>query len=150
MAGVAIGFLAVGALASAGATAEAGVMNQQIADRNAALKEQAARDATHLGLERANLVRINSERIKGEQVAAFAGQGVDVAFGSSEDIQNEVDMQSELEVDTIINNTKLSAWGIQTEAISERFGGEVAAATGQNQALGTALTGFGSAAALAV
>jgi len=150
MVGVAAGFLVVGALASAGAARDAGIMNQQIAERNAALKDQAAIDASHLGLERANLVRLNAERIKGEQIAAFAGQGVDVAFGSSVDIANEVDMQSELEVDTIINNTKLAVWGIQTEAVSERFGGAVARAAGASAAQGTVLTGLGSAAAVGV
>lgn len=144
--GIIAGTMLVGTGISASSAYAAGEGNEALAKHNAAIGEVQARDALNRGQEQAKNIREAAEMLKGSQRAAFATQNVQVGTGSAALIQAETDYIAELEVNTIKNNAALEAWGHRVGADTTRMQGRLAAAQGRGQALGTLLSGIGSAA----
>ena len=145
-AGVAIG---VGTLFSAAGQYQAGKTNEAIAKHNAALGRARAQDSLRRGRDQAALVRDNFDRMRGSQRVGFATQNVQVESEVSQQLDNELALQAELEVNTVLNNAALEAWGFRAGAQESVLSGELAAASATFGATGTLLSGIGSAAVAA-
>lgn len=128
---------------SAYAQNQAGKAQQDLADRNAKMIDAQADDAIVRGNEEANLVRRGAKRLRGQQRAAFATQGVDVNTGTSLDLQEETTTLGEMDAATVRKNAWREAWGLKGRASNERLAGDYARRGATNSAIGTALGGIG-------
>ncbi len=138
--------LVLGAAAWQGYAAhEAGQAQQSIAKSNAKLLDRSAADALRRGDEEAIASRRRTKLLVGEQRAAAAAQGLDVNTGVVADLQEQARAFGEEDEATIRRNAWREAWGIRTQARNMRTEGRYAARAGTNQAIGTGLSGLGSA-----
>jgi len=138
---VAIGFLAVSSVVSAAGGAAAGKANQKIAEQNAKIGRLQAADVIRRGEEETSLIRKQSQLIKGEQTAAFAGQGITLDSDIVEAISINTDLEIENEVATVRNNAAKQAWGLRVGAKQDSFQGQIARRQGISGAAGTLLGG---------
>lgn len=106
-----------------------------ISDYNAQVADEQAADATARGTEQENKFRAGVRGIIGTQRAGFAGNGVDVGFGSSVDVQGDAAYLGELDALQIRTNAAREAWGYQVQAEDLRKSAAVQRKTGQNAAL---------------
>ena len=141
MGGAAIGLVAVSTLYGAASSRKAGRENQQIAEQNAAIGRLQAKDVLKISEQDVGLIRKQKNFIKGEQAAAFAGQGIDLGSGVVSAIDINTDMEIENEILTVRNNAAKRAWGLQVGAQQDVFQGQVARRQGNAQAIGTLLGG---------
>lgn len=89
--------------------------NSRIASRNRSLlRQQALIDRNQAKAKVAQLYGLE-RRMLGEQRAAFAGQNVDVGFGSPATIAEETSRAIAQDIRTVKNNAALSAWGYDNE-----------------------------------
>lgn len=130
-----------GSLLTAQGQAAAGKANKQIADYNAQVAELQAEQALKRGREDESRLRLQTRQTAGSQRAALAAMGIDVDDGTAGQIQDDTTYFGELDALTIRNNAALEAWGYRTQATDYRMQGDLAAAHGRSQALGTILTG---------
>jgi len=119
---------------------QSGSYNSKISAYNAKIADMQAKDALRRGEEAANKHGRAVERLKGEQRAGFAGQGVDVSRGSAADVVDATQMLGDLDVAQIRNNAALEAWGFKVAAADARARSRIAKAEGTNAAIGTLLT----------
>jgi hypothetical protein len=146
--------ITMGAIALAGGVAK-GVADKQAADanaaamkRNATQAEQAASVALQQGESDASRVQMQGEAIKGQQVAGYAGQGVDVASGSAAQTVLDTAAITGLDREVARNNAQREAWGLQAQGTNLRNAAKDATAAG-NMALATGLIGGAGGAASA-
>jgi hypothetical protein len=119
----------------------AGRLEKTASDINAATLRRQAQDAIKRGDEGAGRVRRDASMIKGEQRAAYAGQGVDVGSGTAAAIQTETDVVGELDAQTIKNNAWREAWGLQGQADEVQRQGRMAQKASKNRAKNSLITG---------
>lgn len=106
-----------------------------ISDYNAQVADLQASDAVTRGTQQENKFRAGVRGIIGTQRAGFAGNGVDVGFGSSVDVQGDAAYLGELDALQIRTNAAREAWGYQVQAQDLRKQAEVQRKTGANAAL---------------
>lgn len=147
------------------AAEQVGVANQgaanseaALSDYNAAVAAQQATDAVTRGTYAENRFRVGVRSIIGRQRAGFAGNNVDVGFGSSVDVQADAARLGELDALQIRTNAAREAWGYnvqaedlrrraviqRTEGANALLAGQTAASTANAQAVGTVLGGASS------
>lgn len=130
------------------AAQEQGNYEKQIADYNAKVAEEQARDAIALGEQDVNQVSSTVERTVGSQRVSFAAQGINADMGSAADMQRDTRAAGSQDVLTIRNNAARQAWGYRVQAKDYTMRGQMAQRAGDNAAhssIATAgLAGIGS------
>ena len=131
----------VGAGYSAYASDKAGKANQAIADRNAQTSHVLAGDARERGDVEATLLRRDTKRLIGRNVAMFAAQGIDVGDpeGMASLVNADLDALSKEEEVVIRANAEREAWGYEVQALDYTLSGQVARDAGRNQAISTVI-----------
>ena len=122
---------------------EAGILRQ-----NADITDQQAQDAIARGQIAEGRQRLDTKQQIGASRAALAAQGVDVGYGSANEVQSSEAQLGELDALTIRNNAAREAWGYNVQGMGYRqqaklaeLGGMNQAASLRNQATSTLLTG---------
>lgn len=125
VAGLSVGAtaLAAGALvASAGSAYQASAAQKaqakyqaQVARNNQTMANYAAEDAIKRSAVEEGKQRQAAAQLKGRQQAILAGNGVDIGFGSADDILTDTDYFGEADALTIRSNAARQAWGYQVE-----------------------------------
>lgn len=118
-----------------------GDIQAQLYQQNARLADLKAEDAIRRGDKAATQAQKEISRILGEQVVAFAGQGVDVNTGTAAKVVQESSKQAQEDVATIKQNAWLESWGYKIEGIQGVSQANYAKIGAQNQATNTLLTG---------
>ncbi len=143
---------AAGQIQQAQATAAAAKYNAQIGEMNAQLAERRAKDAIERGQDEEQRKRQEVARIKGQQTAAMAANGVDIGFGSPLDTLVDTAALGELDALTIRANAYREGYEHQVDAVNKRAGAQLQRMEGRNAltggylaAGGTVLTGAGKA-----
>lgn len=85
---------------------------------NQIIQERLANDAVERGKEEERLHRIKIGQLKGQQINAFAKNGVAVDSGSPLDVLSDTAMIGELEALTIRNNAEREAYGYRVNAMN--------------------------------
>lgn len=117
----------------------AGAAAKAQADFNARIAEMQAADALARGAEEEGRFRQGVESLIGSQRAGFAGQNVDVGYGSPVDVQADAAFLGELDALTIRSNARREAWGYEVQAENFRRGGDVASSSAKFGAVQSAL-----------
>lgn len=132
----------------ANAVSAQGAYQWRLAEWNANLAEQAAKDAIARGDIEAGRVRSATRQTVGSQRAALAAQGIDINTGSAADVQSDTTRIGALDELTTKNNAAREAFGYTVQAWNERQQGELARLGSRNaadalrrQSWGTVLTG---------
>lgn len=116
-------------------------LRAEIAEHNARMFELQARDALKRGESAASARLRKAGRTAGGTKAAFAGQGINVAGGSAQDIQFETLEAGELDATTIRSNAAREAMGFSSGATQERLKGELGKIEAKGRAQETLLAG---------
>lgn len=144
---VGISLLVQGGIALASASQEAdaaraqGEYEKRIADYNAKVAEEQAKDALKLGEKDVHAVNRQVDQTVGAQRVAFAAQGVDPNFGSAADVQRDARIAGSMDVMTIRNNAARQAWGYRVQAQDATMRGQFAKMAAENKASATMTTG---------
>ncbi len=143
---------AAGQIQSAQAQSSAAKYSAQIGEMNATLADRRARDAVARGQEEENKKRLEVGKIRGQQMAGMAANGVDLSFGSPLDTMIDTATAGELDALTIRTNSYREAYEHQVDAVNKRAGAAMQKASAGNamtggylSAGGTLLTGGGKA-----
>lgn len=135
---------------SAQSQSQAADYNAAIQRRNAQMSDRAAQDAEQRGRVEADRRRDLAQRQLGQQRAAAAASGIDLASGTALDIQEGTAEIGEIDALTIENNAAREAYGIRVGASNARAGASLSETQGSNAAtstiLGGAASGFNTAA----
>lgn len=117
----------------------AGRYNQRVAENNAVLSEQKARDATIRGERAADEQRLKTRMLIGQQRASLAANGVTLDSGTSLDILGDTAMMGAVDEETVRLNAAREAWGYRAEASNYRAQGALDRYNGKAQKFGTLL-----------
>jgi hypothetical protein len=141
---------AAGAIQQGQAASAAAKYNAQVGEMNAVLAERRAKDAIERGAAEEQRKRQEVAKIKGQQVAAMAANGVDLSFGSPLDTIVDTAVLGELDALTIRTNANRESYEHKVDAVNKRAGAELnrmqaksALQGGYLSAAGTVLTGAG-------
>lgn len=125
----------------------------QVDKNNAILADRQAEDALARGQEEERKHRIKVGLFKGQQINAFAANGVTVDSGTPLDVLGDTAEAGELEALTIRNNAAREAWGYRVQGANYRSsagmnsaGAQNAITSGYTSAFTTALAGAGTVA----
>lgn len=128
----------------AGAAQANALRYQADVDRNnAVIQDQLAKDAIERGKTEEQMHRIKIGQLKGQQLNAFAKNGVETDSGSALDVLSDTAMIGELEALTIRNNAEREAYGHKLQGMNYSASSEnnrTAAATAKSSANTAALT----------
>lgn len=141
LAGLALG----GAKMEADGQREAGRANQQIANNNARMSEQAAKDAAILGARDSQQATWRTRALLGKQLATIAANGIDSDSGTPFELLGETALFGGAEKSAIEMDAARKAWGFQAEATNFRNQGKLARWQGNQSAKATILGGLGNA-----
>jgi hypothetical protein len=139
------GVSVIGGIQAGNAAEAAGKANQQIANNNAKLAEESARDANIQGARESQQSAWKTRALLATQRAAAASANVDAQLGSAFDIQSDTALLGGIEQETIMLNAARKAWGFQSEAINYRNQGVLARWEGKQQKKASILGGLGNA-----
>lgn len=113
----------VGGIMQADAMKQQGKYEERQANFNARMLDLQAEDALKRGDKVASDVRRHGKQVRGTQRASFAGQGVDVGFGSALDLQDETVHFNNLDVLEAKNNAWRESFGYHVQAENTRLQG---------------------------
>lgn len=116
---------AAGQIQQGNAANAAAKYNNQIAQMNAKISENQARDAIERGQKEEQKKRAEIAKISGAQTAAMAANGVDISFGSPLDTLVDTAVQGELDALTIRSNTYREEYDYRVRAANMRAGGQL-------------------------
>lgn len=134
---------ALGTAAGTMASMQQASYQARVAERNAQMESEAARDAYDRGtLERQRYQRQVSQQM-GAQRAALAANGVDVGYGSAAAVQGDAAMIAAEDIATINKNTEREARGFDISAFNARTQA-AAARQARSGALVQGIFGIGS------
>lgn len=134
----------MGTIASGSAAYGQAQLQAQMADQNAKLAEEAARDAVRRGDEAAARHYREVGQLKGNQIAAAAASGIDTGFGSAVEIQIDTAILANADADIIRENAMREARGLRIDAWNYRAQ-KVAAKEAASQAVLSTVIGVASA-----
>lgn len=137
----ALALTAIGTGVKAFGEYSAGQSQQQAAEFNAQLADAGAADALTRGEEQAVRIRGQTDRLIGQQRAAYGAAGVDLSQGSPLDVMVGSRRVSEEDIRTVRMNATRESWGLKSQAQEFRRQGGAAAAAGLFGALGTGIAG---------
>jgi len=138
----------------AGEAGQAAAESQaELVEFNSEIAELQAVDALNRGAEEEHRFRSGIRTAIGAQIAGFAGQNVDVGFGSAVDVQADAAYLGELDAQAIKNNAMREAWGFKVEAEDLRMRADITrregammAETGRQQQTSARIGAVGNAA----
>lgn len=143
---------AAGQIQQGQATAAANRYNAQIMEMNATLAERKAKDALERGAIEEQRKRQEVARIRGQQTAAFAANGVDLQFGSPLDTIVDTAVMGELDALTIRTNAHRESYDYRMDAVNKRSGAALSRSQADSAVIGsiagaggTVLAGAGKA-----
>lgn len=143
---------AVGSVAQGQAAMKAAKYNNQVAQMNAKISENRAKDAIERGANEEQKKRQQVQQILGQQQAGMAANGVDITFGSPLDTIVDTAVLGEMDALTIRSNTYREAYDHKVQAANQRAGGQLALMEGRAaktagylDGIGTVLGGVGKA-----
>lgn len=141
---------AMGQVQQAQAQAAAAKYNAKVQKMNARVAERRAVDAIERGGIEEQRKRMEVARIKGQQQAAMAANGVDLSFGSPLDVMVDTAVMGELDALMIRSNAYREAYDHKVNAANHRAGAQMsrleansALTGGYLGAAGTVLSGVG-------
>lgn len=144
------GLSAYGAIQGGRATRDAQNYKAAVAMNNKVVAEQNAEGAINAGVAKGQAQGLKGRAVGGAIKAKQAASGVDVNSGSNVDVQEAQAEQSRLDVETVLHNADLAAYGYRTqatnfeaEAVMDKAAGEQAEKAGYIKA-GTSLLGAAS------
>lgn len=135
----------IGGFQQASAERATGTANQQIAENNARLSEDSAKDARIQGARESQQSAWKTRATLATQRASAASGNVDATLGSAFDIQSDTALFGGIEQSTIAMNAARKAWGFESEATNYRNQGKLAKFEGQAKAKASILGGLGNA-----
>lgn len=116
-----------GTAMSAGAAYQQSQSAKATAERNAQLANLQAEDAQRRGEEDAIKVQQRAAAVKSAQRVNLAAKGLDLAYGTAADLQDQTDFFGQSDVATTRTNARKEAWarksqasGFQAEALSQQ------------------------------
>ena len=142
VAGISAAIALVGAVGEAQAQRQAGDANQKIAENNAKLAEQQAKDEAALGAREQQQSAWRTRAMIGQQKAAIAASGIDMDIGTPADILGDTAMIGGADRSAIAADAARKAWGFQSEALNYRNQGAQAKWSGKIGAQTSILKGL--------
>lgn len=133
-----------GAIYQGVTASQAADYNRQVAQMNAAISEKRAVDALERGREDEQRKRFQVAQLQGEQIAAMAANGVDLAFGSPLDTLVDTAFLGELDALTIRRNAANESYDYRVQAASGRADADQYARRAQSSLVGGYLDGVGT------
>lgn len=112
----------VGSVSEAGAKETAISKERQVARIESQVLSVQQRQAARRSVEEVKRIRASGGLVAGEQVAGFAGAGVDVSSGSAAELQADTARLVAIDTLTARNNAALEAWQYRTQREMLRFG----------------------------
>ena len=88
----------------------------RLADINARIAELGAQSALMQGHQQVGALTLNAGRLKSQQRATLAANGVDLGFGNAAEIQASTDLMKEIDASTLTANAVRTAWGYRIQA----------------------------------
>lgn len=143
MAWIALGTTAAGYAVQAYNQHEQGQYEQDVANYNAKVGEQQAKQVEEIGNIQEQQQRTKVRQMIGAQRAAMAASGATVDEGTFGNLLDDTYMAGEMDAQNIRANAMKEAWGYRVGADMTRRQGQAAAAAGNAAAFGTLLTGAG-------
>lgn len=110
---------------------------------NSIIQERLAKDAIERGKTEEQMHRIKIGQLKGQQLNAFAKNGVETDSGSALDVLSDTAMIGELEALTIRNNAEREAYGYRVQGMNysaSAANNRTAASTARSSANTSAMT----------
>lgn len=118
---------------AADASSTQGAYGYRVGMQNAAAAEASAQSAVDNGNLNANRLQTQTRGTVGSQRASYAGQGVDVTYGSAADVNNDTLAQSGIDANTIRSNAWQQALGLKTQAANDRQTAAFSLTSGANE-----------------
>jgi hypothetical protein len=148
MGAAALPIMAIGGIVQAGSSLFSGIAQSNALEAqaefqarqmemNSQIANVKADEAISRGDREAKDVLRMGEKIKGQQRAGYAGQGVKVDSGSADYVQQETDMFSKLDAETVKNNAWREAWGYKVEALNNTQTAQFTRQAGRNASRNT-------------
>lgn len=145
-AGVSLITTVIGGLSQASAQRSEGRYQNQLLQRQAEQRDQAARDTILDARDAEVSKRLETGRLKAEQVARFASQGVDVSSGSPLRVAEDTAFFGEVDALRIRTRGAREAESLFYQGELDRVAGRNAERAGKNKANSTLLTTAGKVA----
>lgn len=111
---------------------------------NKKLALEAAQDATDRGVREAQITGMKYDKLKGEQIAGTAANGIEVTSGSALDTLANTDLMSSIDQTTIRNNAAREAYGYKAQAYGFDVNSVNASRKAKYDNQATMLNGIGS------
>lgn len=140
---IAMAVTAVVGVGEAKAQRQAGAANAQIAENNARLSDESAKDASILSARDQQTAAWRTRALIGSQKAALASNMVDSGSGSAFDLIGESALFGGAEQSAISMDAARKAWGFQAEGLNYRNQGAQAQWMGKTQSRLTILSTAG-------
>lgn len=136
----------VGGMMQSNKEKELAAQQGRIHDYNAKMNERLAADAEKRGYQDEMRHRSQTNRLIGDQRAAFAASGVDLADmdSTASNVFGDTAYLSELDAITIRENAAREAWGYRTRAQNDNLLGDYAREGGDARALGIMTSSIGN------
>lgn len=141
---IAIGIMALGTAYSMHAEGQAAKYNEAVDVQNAKLANTQAQNANAMGSYQADQARIRGNLMRGQQIASFAANNVDVTTGSAADILGDTAMTTATDERQARINAAQRAYGFQVQSMSDMGAAQYARYQGKTQQTGTLIQGVGS------
>ena len=113
---------------------------------NAKMAEYSAQDAQRRGEEEAQAIQRKAASLKSSQRVSLAARGLDLGYGTAQDLQDQTDFFGLMDAQTTRYNAARDAWGARAQGTLARAEGRAAAYQGTLGAAGTLLSGAGQVA----
>jgi hypothetical protein len=143
MQALALGASVGGTVLSAGSAYQQGQVAKQTAANNAQMAETAALDAQRRGEEEAMQVQRKGAALKSAQRVNLASKGLDLAYGTAADLQDQTDFFTQSDVATTRSNAAREAWNLRARGQGMLAKGRADALNANMQAAGSLLSGAG-------
>ena len=143
MQALALGASVGGTVLSAGSAYQQGQAAKATARNNAQMAETAALDAQRRGEEEAMQVQRKGAALKSAQRVNLASKGLDLAYGTAADLQDQTDFFTQSDVATTRSNARREAWTQRARGQGMLAQGRADALNANMQAAGSLLGGAG-------
>ncbi len=131
---------------SASSAYQQGQVAKATARNNAQMAEYAAQDAAKRGEEEAAAVQRKGAGLKSAQRVSLASKGLDLAYGTAADLQNQTDFFTQSDVATTRDNARREAWNQRARGQGMLTQGKADALNAMYQAGGSLIGGAGQVA----
>lgn len=140
---VTLALMAAGTAMSAYGQYQQGQSAQEAAKYNAKMSEYAAQDAQRRGEEEAVAIQRKAASLKSSQRVSLASKGLDISYGTAQDLQDQTDFFGQMDASTARYNAANQAWSARAQGTLAKAEGRAAAYQGALGAAGTLLSGAG-------